>query len=127
MVRKKSAKHTETHDDEEEFRGYLPLTPNQVVAWNLAQARAWRGWTQDQAAQALEPFLGVRWSQASFSQAERSVAGKNVRNFTADEIVAFARAFDVPVSWLFLPPPAWADPGIPVTLDAPHPHPYAHP
>src|SRR5438094_1736388 len=105
MVRKKSAKHTEVDDDEQEFRGYLPLTPNQVVAWNLAQARAWRGWTQAQAAEALEPFLGVRWSTASFSAAERSVTGKVVRNFTADEIVAFARAFEVPVTWFFLPPP----------------------
>ena len=68
---------------------------------------------------ALEPYLGVRWSKTSFSQAERSVAGKFIRNFTADEIVAFARAFEVPVTWFFMPPPAWAEPGIPTTLDVP--------
>src|ERR671931_1797685 len=76
-------------------------TPNQVVAYNLARARVLRGWTQDEAAAALEPWLGVRWSRATFSQAERSVAGKLIRNFTADEIVAFARTFRLPVEWFF--------------------------
>ena len=27
-----------------------PLSPNQVVAYNLIQARRWRNWTQQQAA-----------------------------------------------------------------------------
>jgi transcriptional regulator with XRE-family HTH domain len=98
---------------------FLGLTPNQVVGYNLAQARQLKGWTQDQAAEALEPYLGVRWSKASFSQAERSVAGGFVRNFTADEIVAFARAFELPVTWFFMPPPAWAGPGVPTTLNVP--------
>ena len=115
MPRKRAHKQAREPD----FVGYLPLTPNQVVAWNLAQARAWRGWTQAQATEALEPYLGVRWSTASISAAERSVTGKVVRNFTADEIVAFARAFEVPVTWFFLPPPAWAEPGVPTTLDTP--------
>jgi len=98
---------------------YLGLTPNQVVAFNLAQARQWRGWTQDQAAEALEPYLGKRWSKASVSQAERSIAGKFVRNFDADEIVAFARTFELPVTWFFMPPPPWASPGVPVKLRTP--------
>src|SRR3546814_3847945 len=68
---------------------YFGLTPNQVVAYNLAQARALKGWTQDQAAEALEPHLGARWSTASYSAAERSVDGNRIRNFDADEIVAF--------------------------------------
>lgn len=85
------------------------LTPNQVVAWNLARARQWRGWTQEQAAEALEAHLGTRWSKASYSAAERSVSGNRIRQFTADEIVAFARGFDLPVSWFFLPPPPLAD------------------
>jgi hypothetical protein len=116
MARKKPPK---TAAEADEFRSYWPLTPNQVVAWNLAQARSWRGWTQDQATEALERCLGVRWSKATYSQAERSVDGKNVRNFTADEIVAFARAFELPVTWFFMPPPAWAQPGVPVALDTP--------
>jgi transcriptional regulator with XRE-family HTH domain len=91
------------------------MDPNQVVAYNLARARQLRGWTQDEAAAALEPYLGVRWSNASWSQAERSVGGKFVRRFDAEEIVAFARAFELPVTWFFLPPPAWKD-GAPVKL-----------
>jgi len=98
---------------------YAGLTPNQVVAFNLARAREWRGWTQGQAAAALEPYLGVLWSKASVSQAERSVTGKVARNFSADEIVAFARAFGVPVAWFFMPPPPWAAQGGPVKLATP--------
>jgi transcriptional regulator with XRE-family HTH domain len=95
------------------------LTPNQVVAYNLAMARDLKGWTQDQAAVAMEPYLGVRWSKASVSQAERSVAGGFVRNFTADEIVAFARTYEVPVTWFFMPPPPVAAPGVPARLMVP--------
>ncbi len=103
-----------------EDRGLIfGLSPNQVVAYNLARARELKGWTQDQTAEALEPHLGVLWSKASLSQAERSVAGRVVRNFSADEIVAFARAFQLPVTWFFMPPPAWAGPGMPTRLDVP--------
>jgi transcriptional regulator with XRE-family HTH domain len=98
---------------------FLGLTPNQVVGYNLTRARELKGWTQDQAAEALEPYLGVRWSKASVSQAERSVAGSFVRNFSADEIVAFARAFDQPVTWFFMPPPPRAGPGMPAKLAVP--------
>jgi hypothetical protein len=99
---------------------YVGLTPNQVVAFNLAQARQWKGWTQQQAAQALEPYLGKRWSKASVSQAERSVAGKFIRNFDADEIVAFARGFELPLGWFFMPPPPWSNhPPAPVKLKTP--------
>ncbi|HSH23898.1 MAG TPA: hypothetical protein VK975_07545 [Acidimicrobiales bacterium] len=47
------------------------------------------------------------------------MAGGFVRNFTADEIVAFARAFDQPVTWFFMPPPPWAGPGMPAKLAVP--------
>ncbi len=60
-----------------EVPAYLGFTPNQVVAYNLTRAREHRGWTQDEAAEALAPYLGTRWSKASFSQAERSVAGRS--------------------------------------------------
>jgi transcriptional regulator with XRE-family HTH domain len=103
-----------------EVPAYLGLSPNQVVAFNLARAREHKGWTQDEAAEALAPYLGTRWSKASVSQAERSIAGKFIRNFDADEIVAFARAFELPVGWFFLPPPPWTDkPGVPVKLATP--------
>ncbi len=79
------------------------LSPNQVVAYNLWQARQERGWTQAQAAEALEPHLGVRWTVAQVSAAERSVDGTRVRQFTADDIVAFAQAFELPITYFFLP------------------------
>jgi hypothetical protein len=98
---------------------YFGLTPNQVIAYNVAQARLWKGWTQEQACEALEPYLGKRWSKANYSAAERSVDGSRIRQFDADEIVAFARAFDMPVTWFFLPPPPWASPGVPAKLRTP--------
>lgn len=98
---------------------YFGLTPNQVVAFNLAQARLEKGWTQDEACEALEPHLGTRWSKANYSAAERSVDGNRVRKFDADEIVAFSKAFGLPVTWFFMPPPPWASPGVPVKLRTP--------
>ena len=79
------------------------MSPNQVVAYNLFRARQERGWTQAQAAEALEPYLGVRWTVAQVSAAERSVDGTRVRQFTADDLVAFAQAFRLPVTYFFLP------------------------
>lgn len=67
-----------------------------------------RGWTQQQAAEQLEPFLGERWSKATFSAAERSIDGNRIRQFTADDLYAFSRAFAVPIAY-FLRPPAWAE------------------
>lgn len=93
----------------EEEQGREVLSAGQVVAYNLARARALRGWSQEQAALRLEPHLGVRWSNVVLSAAERSYAGKRVRQFTPDEIVAFAQAFTLPVVWFFLPPGADAD------------------
>ena len=93
----------------------ITLTPNQIVAYNLAQARLWRNWTQEEAAEQLEPYLGARWSKASFSAAERSVDGQRVRQFSADDIVAFSRAFGLPVGFFFLPPPPSVAP-VPVRL-----------
>ena len=100
----------------------VTLAPNQVIAYNLARAREWKGWTQEQAADALAPYLGVRWSKATFSAAERSVDGKVIRQFTGDDLVAFARCFDVPISWFFMPPPSTDDTGRPVRLATPDAH-----
>jgi len=79
------------------------LTPNQLVGHNLFQARQERGWTQAQAAEALEPHLGIRWTVAQVSAAERSIDGARIRQFTADDLVAFAQAFGLPVTYFFLP------------------------
>jgi hypothetical protein len=80
------------------------MTPNQIVAYNLSRARRLHGWTQEAAAEHLEPFLGERWSRIVFSAAERSVTGKRIRQFTADEITAFAAAFELPIPFFFMPP-----------------------
>ena len=45
-------------------------TINQFVARNMALLRTSRGWTQSEAAERLAPYLGVRWSKASYSAAE---------------------------------------------------------
>lgn len=96
-----------------DFEGplYWYWSPNQVVAYNLARAREARGWTQEEAGRRIEPHLGAAWSKATWSQAERSTDPGRSRSFGADEIVAFARCFDLPVAWFFLPPP----PGTPGT------------
>ena len=113
MARRKKATGLEPQPDEidpvyGDTRATVHLTPNQIVAFNLAQARMWKGWTQEEAAEQLEPYLGTRWSKASFSAAERSVDGRRVRQFSADELVAFSRCFGVPVGFFFLPPPPTA-------------------
>lgn len=55
-------------------------------------------------AERLARFTGSNWSQATVAQAEGSVAGNRVRQFTANELVALARTFDLPVLFFFLPP-----------------------
>src|SRR5215213_7679585 len=82
-------------------------TPNQLVAHNVAKARLLRGWTQDQAAEACEAYLGKRLSPASWSALERSVDGGRIREITADELVGFARGFDLPVGFFLTPPSVW--------------------
>src|SRR3974390_3261592 len=84
----------------------IPRTgpPNQVVAQNLPRARELRGWTQEEAADALAPYLGARLSGASLSAIERSIRGTRVKVFSADELVALSRAFELPLGWWFTPP-----------------------
>jgi transcriptional regulator with XRE-family HTH domain len=82
------------------------VNANQLVAYNLRRAREERGWTQEQAAVALEERLGLRWSKASFSVAERSGDddATRKREFDADELVAIAAVFQKPVAWFFTMP-----------------------
>jgi hypothetical protein len=47
----------------------------------------------------------MRLPQASISALERSWGGDKRREFDAQEILAFACGFDVPLVWFFLPPP----------------------
>jgi hypothetical protein len=80
------------------------MTANQLVARNLKRAREAMGQTQEIAAQRLEPYLGRRWSVASFSDAERSALNGRTREFSANELVAFARAFEKPIAYFFEAP-----------------------
>ena len=99
-------------------RDQRAFTPNQVVAQRIALARQLRGWTQEEAADRLEPYLGAKWSAATFSIVERSIDGKRIRQFTTDELVALSRAFEVPIGWWFTP--SWGDEtALVVTPDAP--------
>lgn len=78
---------------------------NEIVAYNFRRARELRNLTQDEAAVRLEPFLGQRLRQASISAIEGAFSGERRREFDAQEILAFALAFDLPLLWFFLPPP----------------------
>jgi transcriptional regulator with XRE-family HTH domain len=80
-------------------------TPNQVVAGNMVRLRQRRGLTQAETARLLSTAAGKEWTEAMVAHAERSVTGNRVREFTADDLVTLARAFDVPVLYFLTPPP----------------------
>lgn len=79
------------------------MTPNQLVARNLRRAREELGWNQARAAEELAERGGLRWSKATLSAAETAANRSDGRAFSADELVAFARTFDLPVTWFLLP------------------------
>ncbi len=88
------------------------MSPNQVVAYNVAKARALRGWTQEQAAEELA-YLGARLSGPSFSALERSAWNPTrVKQFSADDLLALSRGFDLPIGFFFTPPPPAFDAGL---------------
>jgi hypothetical protein len=92
-----------------------PISANQLVAHNLRRAREGymgRGITQEEAAVLVEQFTGERWSKTSWSNLERSAVTELTREFTANEILAFARAFSTTTSY-FLEPP---DDELPLTV-----------
>ncbi len=104
-----------------ESRGW---NASQVVAHNVTHARNLRGLTQVEVAERLTRFTGTNWSQTTVAQAEGSTAGNRVRQFTANELVALARTFDLPVLFFFLPPDDGA--GRLVTDDAKRGHPWEY-
>jgi transcriptional regulator with XRE-family HTH domain len=83
----------------------LTLPINAVVAYNLRRARESKGWSQDQATGAVGLYLGLKWSRQMLSAAERAYDGKSNRQFSINEIFAFARGFGVPVAYFYEPPP----------------------
>ena len=89
------------------------MTANQVVAYNVIKARALRGWTQEQAAEALAPYLGAKLSGPSFSALERSAMKVDrIKQFSADDLLALSRGFDLPIGYFFTPPPPEVDAGL---------------
>ena len=110
---------TSTTEPPDQPRDHRLLTPNQLVAERIAFARKLRGWTQEEAADRLSRFLSVRWSAVTFSIVERSIDGKRIRQFTADDLVALSRTFEVPISYWFTPVWTLDFPRI-VTPDAPN-------
>lgn len=78
---------------------------NQVVAYNIRQARLLRGWTQEDLAVRLEHFTGTRLTQAGISSIERAYDGERPREFDAQELLIFALAFHLPIIYFLLPPP----------------------
>ena len=85
-------------------------TANSIVAANVYRLRRERGWTQHQLANGLTERDDKRWSVSMVSDAERSVSadradGRPPRQFTADELVALARVYQVSLMSLFVPSP----------------------
>jgi transcriptional regulator with XRE-family HTH domain len=78
---------------------------NQVVAYNIREARLLRGWTQEELADRLEPYLGQRLTQAGVSSIERAWDGERRREFDAHELLIFAMVFNLPILYFLLPPP----------------------
>ncbi len=81
------------------------IDANQIVGANFRLARELRGWTQEEAARQLAPYVGQVLPKASISAIERVLDRDRRRVFNAQELVAFALAFDVPIWWFFLPVP----------------------
>jgi hypothetical protein len=80
------------------------LTVHQIVAYNFTRARQQARWTQTETGERLEPFLGYRLNQAGVSAIEKTYDSDRRRNIDAAELVAFARCFNKPIGWFFLPP-----------------------
>ena len=86
-------------EPDDEAQPVRVLDANQVVAYNFRAARELRGWTQDHVAYLLAQYLGQQLPKASISAIERSLEGDRRREFDAQELVAFALTFDLPIVW----------------------------
>lgn len=83
------------------------MTANQVVAYNMAKARALRGWTQERTGEELAPYVGVKLSNQTISIMESSARQSGrIRVFSADDLLALSRGFDLPLGFFLVPPGA---------------------
>ena len=80
------------------------LTVHQVVAHNVYKARTLRGWSQQQAAEAISTTLGKPLTAAGLSAIGRRSRSRRQRVIDVAELVAYARAFGLPIAWFFLSP-----------------------
>lgn len=81
------------------------ITPNQLVAYNVAFYRNALGMTQEELAGHLTSHTHEAWSKATVSAAERSFyEGARVRQFDANDLMALSSALGVPLLGFFLPP-----------------------
>ena len=80
------------------------MTVHQIVAHNVFQARTLRGWTQQQAAEAISATLGKPLTAAGLSAIEKTFTSRRQRVIDVAELAAFACAFGLPIPWFFLPP-----------------------
>ena len=67
--------------------------PQRVVAYNFRRARELRGWTQEEVAARLEPFLGSGCAKPGVRDRRRVHRGPP-REFDAQELLASACGFD---------------------------------
>jgi len=63
-----------------------------------------RGWTQQQAADAISKTLGRPLTATGLSAIEKTFTSRRQRVIDVAELTAFARAFGLPIAWFFLPP-----------------------
>ena len=87
--------------------GGEPVNLNQVVAYNLREARERRGWTQAYLAELLSHASGSRVTASTVSSLERTWDGDRRRQFDVHELALYALVLDVPILWFFLPPPGY--------------------
>ncbi|MDP9398300.1 MAG: hypothetical protein M3P96_11005 [Actinomycetota bacterium] len=74
------------------------------MALNLRAGRLLRNMTQAKLGKELTKRTGKEWSRATVSAAERSAETTRTREFDADDLLAFALALDLPVTYFLLPP-----------------------
>jgi hypothetical protein len=83
------------------------MSPDDVVSLNLKRARELRNWTQSEAAAQVSRYLGKTWSVQVYGDAERAYRIKRIKIFSATEVIAFCRAFRLPLVWFYLSPDPW--------------------
>jgi transcriptional regulator with XRE-family HTH domain len=86
----------------ERAEGRLDMT--QVVGHRMSAARASQGRSQEWVAERMARFTGANWTASTVSLAENSATSSRPRSFTANDIVALARTFALPIPYFFIPP-----------------------